>query len=530
MNQRFYRRSAVCFALIAVMLLVCTVRVGILTSDESLKNTALSETSYRLSLYKVRGTLYDTSMRPLTDTAYIRRCVLAPDNVGLAAAGRLLAGQALDLATERLLAGYPVTAPLGASDLPYGAIEYFEPVRLPTACACHIIGYLDSDGHGVSGLEKELDAILYTGESVTADFALTATGKILPSVEGNISEKSAASYVKLTIDRDVQLVTEKAMRDVERGAAVVIEAETGKVRAIVSKPAFDTDISALDLTNADAPLLDRALSNYNVGSVFKLCVAAAALDSGFDTHRIFECNSSFDSGSRIFHCHDGECHGQLDMCDAIAESCNVWFYNLVCELGAEPILNTARLCGFEESTILFRGLESARGTMPELPELCSRSALCNFAIGQGSIMLSPLVISNLYCAIASGGSYREPYIIEEISSPVRRTYTSDRVTRVMSEDTANTLKEYLRYAVSHGTGRNAAPSSEVVSGGKTATAQTGRFIGGERVSDGWYCGFTALNGKNYVICIVRENVRSGASDCAPVFADVADGIAEIYNN
>ena len=147
--------------------------------------------------------------------------------------------------------------------------------------ACHLIGYLDSEGDGISGIEKSYNDLLNKGRSeVRAYFSAAANGRMMLGYNINISTVgSSRTGVALTIDRDIQRITEQALDSsgAVKACAVVIEIGSGAIRAMVSRPSFDQYNIAAGLNDGNSPLINRALLPFSVGSVFKPVVAAAAL-------------------------------------------------------------------------------------------------------------------------------------------------------------------------------------------------------------------------------------------------------------
>ena len=141
-------------------------------------------------------------------------------------------------------------------------------------------------------------------------------------------------------------------------------------------------------------------------------------------------------------------------------------------------------------------------------------------------MLSPIAVAVLYCAVVNGGEYRLPYVVQSTTqNGVETRREPSPPTVAFSKSTADTLKEYLINTVQNGTG-SAAFSEGVVSGGKTGTAQTCWVEDGRKILNGWFCGF--YEGKeDYVIVILKEDVKSGSTDCAPVFKTLTEGMQSL---
>ncbi len=521
----FEGRVAVSFGICAVLMFLCAARLIAVGNNEKYRESAMNTTSYSLYLYSARGTIYDCKMRPLTNRIYEKMCILLPNDEGLRGANLLLTGDELRNATERLLSGYPVTARLGDNPLPLGATMYYAPVRYYGSSACHILGYVDKSG-GVSGIERGLDSYLAELSPVKALIPKTAKGEILSGLQITLSGGEAGKDVVLTIDSEIQQICERAMLDVKKGAVVVVEAESGKIRTLVSKPYFEGNNAENYILSSDSPLINRALTNYSVGSVFKPLVSAAAIEKGESLDTVYNCNGFLTAGGRNFGCHLENGHGNMTMKSAIAESCNVFFYNTMMKIGGAGVMDIARRCSFASKIDIGGGLFAPAGNLPTEESLKYSGNLCNLAIGQGELMLSPLTITNLYAAIANGGEYYSPYILEK-DPESGENIASKPKSRVMDEKTAEVLKSYLINAQNEGTGRNAKPTANITAGGKTATVQTGIYKDGKEINNGWYVGFCEVSGKNYIISVLCEDVKSGATDCAPIFKEIADGIFEI---
>ncbi len=516
-------RIAALFTAISLMLVFTIVRVAVITDDEKLKNAATEQSTFSLPLYSSRGTVFDSKMRPLTNRSYIKMCIIPPGDNGIKIANKLLSGKSLAEALKTLIAGNPVKCVLGDKETPYGVIEYYSPVRYSGNSLCHILGYLDGEGHGVTGIEKGLDKYLYSDKPAKALFSISAKGEILSEFDADIYEGNKGKDVILTIDRDFQLAVEEEVEKITKGAIIVQNAKTGEIKALSSRSGFNPETAADVLNQSDAPLINRAFEGYSVGSVFKLVVALAALESGFDENTEFYCDGSYMAGGREFHCHQLGGHGKRNLTTAIAESCNVYFYNLANKIGGKKILETAERCGFAASIDIEALYTVPKGNLPQNEDVATEAGVCNLAIGQGKLLISPMHISNFYSAIANGGKYRSPYIVKSVIGE-KKTFSGGEINSIMSGEHAEKLKEYLEYSLINGAMKLAIPECNVVAGGKTATVQTGWYENGKEVLNGWYAGFCEIGNQTYVICILRENITTGATDCAPIFARIVDKI------
>ena len=167
------------------------------------------------------------------------------------------------------------------------------------------------------------------------------------------------------------------------------------------------------------------------------------------------------------------------------------------------------------------GIVSSKGNLPTLRRLTdSSAALINLSIGQGDLLVTPIGICALYAAIVNGGEYYLPNIVKS-KTQNGVEYVSEWLpsTEAMSNVTAEILKGFLMSTLKSGTG-NKAFVEGVIAGGKTGTAQTGWKSDGRSILNGWFCGFMEGKDTDYVIVILKEDVKSGSVDCAPIFGEI----------
>ena len=352
--------------------------------------------------------------------------------------------------------------------------------------APHVVGYLDSLGGGAAGIELAMDDVLsQCGGEISVTYRVDAVGRVLAGEEPqvvNTLEESAAG-VALTLDSAIQRLAQQAAQKLGKGAVVVTEAPGCKIRAVASVP----DFSPLDLSEAtqreDSPLVNRAFSAYAPGSVFKVAVAAALLEEGLG-ELTFTCVGSLNAGGLQFHCVDSTAHGELDLEGALAHSCNCYFINAARVLGGQEILSMAYNLGFGSAQEFGRGLWTAAGELPTLQSLGNARALANFSFGQGELTATPLQVCSMLNAVASGGQYTAPQLLEGLVSQTGElrplSSAAPQQAQVMQPSTARALQQALRTAAQEGTGQAAAPEGAAV-GIKTGTAQTGVLENGEEL-------------------------------------------------
>ena len=524
----FAKRTVICFLTVTVFFFTCILRVAVAaTSDYSL--VQLKQCSYRLKAADLRGTIYDRNMVPLTNAETKIIAAVSPTPRAVTAISGVLSGEALDSVLERLKSGKPVLCEVPEKidcDGIYCTEVYIH--NSSETPAVHLVGYTDSDCHGVTGLEKAYDELLYSDSEAAFVFSKSGNGDILEGAGAEIENDTSvtAGGVVSTIDINIQQIAENAASSIKKGAVVIADSENSKIRAMVSMPYYDCTNVAEYLSSEDSPLLNRALAAYNVGSVFKPCIAAAGIESGKGNFS-YTCTGGCEIVDRTFKCHKRDGHGLMTLESGLANSCNTYFYNFAFLIGGEKLYNTASALGFGRATDICDGLSTSAGSMPKRETLSNIAYLANFSIGQGELLTSPVSMLNLYCAVASDGAYNEPSAVEgTVKDGTYTPYNNGGRTRVMKKETAGQIRKYLLSVIEEGTGTSAKPKT-VSAAGKTATAQTGKFQNGTEICEGWFCGFFPAENPKYTVVVFSENIAEQSETCGEVFAKIADGITEL---
>ena len=401
-----------------------------------------------------------------------------------------------------------------------------------TQLAPHLIGHLTQESAGAIGLEKAFEELLSgaAGE-LSVRMAVDAQGRALAGAE---PEEINANYcspagIQLTIDANMQRLAQEALANggITQGAVVVLDAATSEILALASAPAFDPNDVAASLNDPLRPFFNRALGAYPIGSTFKCFVAAAALEQGISENFMFTCTGELDVNGRIFRCKE-KTHGTVDMTQALVQSCNLYFIRLAQRLRQQPAMDLIRLFGFGAEIPLADGIASAKGNLPTVQELALPGEWANFSFGQGKLLGAPLQIAAATACITNGGVYRSSALVkstlDEVGTAVPYEQTND-TRQVISPKTAAAVRQMMIATVEEGSGKKAAPKSGSA-GGKTATAQSGKFNpDGSEILHTAFTGFYPAKEPRYVITVFRENGQSGAGDCAPVFRAIANGLA-----
>jgi penicillin-binding protein 2 len=385
---------------------------------------------------------------------------------------------------------------------------------------------------GASGIEKRYDEELkesWHSEELVA--VLDARGGIIPGLFGKIDhewKEAASQRVVMTIDYKVQQLVEKAMEGrVKKGAVVVMDVGSRDILALASRPVFNPYKAGESLAEArDSPFLNRAFGLYHPGSIFKLVVAAAALEAGLVAEDdIFDC-----TGSHVFNdqvsiaCWKEGGHGMVKLPEALANSCNSAFIEIGSRVGRKQLLQYARRLQIMDTRIVgYPGVEGG-GYVRIEP---GAPALGNACIGQEGVMLTPVQVASLITTIADDGQWRSPRLvkgIQQLNGRWEQAFEPGGGTRVISRPTARQLQDMLCLAVEEGTGSQAR-TSLVGCAGKTASSQTGQFsVDGAEHLDTWFAGYFPTDDPRWVVVVLVEDGVSGGRSCAPVFKEIAEGI------
>ena len=527
------KRSVVSFFVFAVFSALIIFRIAYIT-DSVYSGVASQKSSRVLTVGQTRGLIYDRNMKPLVNREMHTVLVVNPTAEAVSVLKEQLSESDFEKIREDAEKGKPFLFEFddysGDCDDIIAVTVYDRYSENDTAA--HIIGYLDSEGNGISGIEKAFDGILkeYSG-SFSVRYNADASGRTLSGIEIEKINNNYASQggIVLTIDSEIQRICENAMKwnNLEKGAVVVLDATTSEILAMASSPVFDRNNLSASLKNENSPFLNRSLCAYAVGSVFKPVVAAAALENGISIDTSFDCRGYSDVSGVRFNCHNRSGHGVNNMTEAMAVSCNSYFISLGQAVPTEDIISVASALGFGRKTQLCETIVSDSGNLPDADSIDSLPALANISFGQGTLLATPLQIAGAYCAFANGGYYREPHLFKYITDNNGKTvayYKNEINNKVLPDSVCREIVSMLSETVENGSGKLADPMIGSAAG-KTATAETGMTRNGEKIVNTWFAGFYPSDNPEYVIVVFKEDGNSASTDCAPVFRDIADAIS-----
>lgn len=488
-----------------------------------------------VTVAECRGTVYDRKMRPLVNAEREYRAAILPEESMLGAVRPAMTNTAYAALLEKLSTGAPAVARLtGPAAIVPGMALFHVPVRYgERQLAEHLIGYLDgSSQHGVSGLEYAYDAWLSAGQGkATATFAVNGAGMYF-SGEGVVTNNTlnnADSGIITTLDAQLQQIAETVCKEVlPKGAVVILKPDSGELLTSVSMPSFHPESLAESIERNDGALVNRALSLYDCGSIFKIVTAAAALENGVPVTRTYACQGALSVGDVRFHCHQRTLgHQRLTMQEAFAQSCNLYFIQLAQEIGPDAILQMAERFGLTEAISLANGVAAEACVLPTRAELQSPAALANLSFGQGKLLLTPLHVARMTASVAGDGTLPPVSLVTgtvDVTGKIA-VEAQGEGERALSPKTAEILQVMMRSVVTQGTGKKATLADETAAG-KTGTAETGQVNNGNPVVQSWFTGYFPAENPRYCITVLVEDADTQVKNAAEVFCEISNKLIE----
>ena len=388
-------------------------------------------------------------------------------------------------------------------------------------------GYKPGDTLGKSGVEKQYDTIL-RGEEGARFRTVDARGQRIDDGGLEIIEPVIGKDIVLTIDRDIQKLAEKALGP-RIGTVVVMKPNTGEILALVNYPWYDPNIFYAE--EADRlyrelaldprfPFLNRAIqSAYAPASTFKILLTTAAYEEEvFDPLETITCTGEITVGDTTFRCHKKTGHGPLNLAQALAESCNVYFYTMGHKyLGIERLVDYSYRFGLgEKSGIDLPGEISGLVPGPNWKEATHRvkwvgGDTVNMSIGQGYNLVTPIQMANLVAMVANGGVIYQPHILKEIRDPITGEVLEEFEPKVLKQasirkETFEKVQRAMRGVITEGTAAVVVTTDVVEIAGKTGTGD----IGFEESWTSWFVAYAPYNGnpeEQVVVVVMVEAVN-----------------------
>lgn len=418
--------------------------------------------------------------------------------------------------------------------------------------ASHVIGFTGTDNQGLYGLEKAYDEQL-RGTAGRVISAKNAIGVEMPFKYEEKYDSQDGRNVVLTLDETIQHFAEKHLEQavVENkptmGASVIVaDPNTGEILAMATKPDFDlnepftiTDTDVLsqieslpaeEQSKARSDALDKIWRNkavsdtYEPGSVFKILTAAMGLEEGVVTPTDnFNCSGGVKVGGRTIHCWRTIGHGAETFKDGFKNSCNPVFMAVGERVGADRFFQYFKNFGLDAKTgfDIVGESESVFHKRENFHEV----ELATSSFGQ-SFQVTPLQMVAAVSAVVNGGMLYRPHIVKELQDSegnVVESVDTTPVRQVVSEETSATMREFLEYVVSDGTGKNAYIKGFRV-GGKTGTSEKQPRDQGKYVAS--FLGIAPANDPKVLVLVTIDeptgDLHQGSQIAAPVVRDIIE--------
>jgi len=400
-----------------------------------------------------------------------------------------------------------------------------------------------SDGHyrpgdivGKAGLEKQYNDVL-EGTDGMRRVVVNSVGKVMRTLD-NV-EAVPGKPIQLTIDYDLQVAAETAMAGKE-GSVVAMDARTGEVLAMVSRPTFDPNDFAVriqqsqwDKLNNDpeTPLLNRAIqAQLAPGSVFKIVMATAMLETKAVPETLTEyCPGYATFYGRMFKCHvygKGAGHGEVDFHKAIVQSCDVYFYNVGKLLGIDRISKYATGLGLGRRTGI--DLPSEESGLVPSEEWAERvlhrkwyaGETISVSVGQGAVTTTPIQLARMIAGVASGGAFVQPHLLKNFPNP--RVDHFD-----LSDATVEKVTQGMYGVVNEGGTAAGARLQNIEFCGKSGSAQVIGYdvrnrLGKQREfkDNAWFVGYAPRRNPEVVVAVLVQGGEHGGAVAGPIARDV----------
>lgn len=376
----------------------------------------------------------------------------------------------------------------------------------------HIVGFSTM---GSSGTEAAFDVDLLTSNAPVSE-------KLQKEMAGI---RNTGDDIYTSLRPDLQEACYSALGNY-KGAAVVMEAKTGRILAMVSKPDFDPNTvsenwAAVSSDKDNSPLVNRATQGlYPPGSIFKIVTLHEYMrehPSDYEAYT-YDCTGRITVDDSTIECYHGSVHGHEDLLDSFADSCNTSFTNIGLMLDKPKLSDTADRMLFNR--VLPTDLSYSRSKL-SVSSVSDTKTIMQTSIGQGGTLVTPMHIALITQAIANGGTMmRAQEVVKKrnYQGTLIKEYKPEEYKKIMTEGEARELTEYMKKVCTTGTGKKLANLPYSVAG-KTGSAEFGKIKG---QSHSWFTGFSNPDDPDIVVTVIMENGGSGSENAVPAAKFIFD--------
>lgn len=522
------------------------------SAAKPLSNIASTQYRTAIALLPKRGVIYDCHLRELATSINLSSCFIEPFKV----TNRIYAAQKLskilNISEEEILRklsqkkGFVWLARKIQPDaerairgLNIKGVNFIkEPQRVyPNGnMASHIIGFTGLDNDGLEGLELHFDRYLkgslgwrYAVRDAKQREVPCYIYKEISPVDGN--------NIILTIDNVVQAIAERELENAwkkfhAKGACIIVlNPFTGEIIALANRPTFNPNDAKNYMPDVKR---NRAICDFfEPGSSFKIVAASGLLEEKeVNVNDKFFCEYGFYKWAGHVY-HDHKPHGWLTFSEVIKLSSNIGTMKAASRLGKDRLYKYVKKFGFGEKTGI--DLPGEVSGVTTTPNTWSKLSLCSISMGQ-EVTVTAVQLARAMCILANGGYFIKPRIVDRIedsSGHVIKKFEQNKLTRVISKETADEMARILRGVVEDGGTGEIAEIDGYFPAGKTGTAQKVEPNGtySHRKFMASFVGFIPYNNPRFVILVTIDEPRPfyyGGVVCTPVFKKVAAQLMSYY--
>ena len=377
----------------------------------------------------------------------------------------------------------------------------------------HVVGYASN---GKSGMEAEENYALLSSHS-----------SLLKQIRaGETGEKVQGDRVVVTLDEKLQQTAYYALGSY-KGAVVVMEPDSGKILAMVSKPDFNPNFIGMEWENlvsdtSSSALLNRATQGlYPPGSTFKMITTLAYLRAHPTNYSSFSwnCEGALSQGDVTITCYGDQKHGMEDLGGAFSNSCNTAFAQIGLDLDNGQFRKTAEEFLFNHA--LPTSMQHSQSIF-KLTKDSSSGEQMTTAIGQGDTLVTPLHMALVTSTIANGGIMMRPYYVDHIETndgTIVKQYDPEIYKKVLTPDEAGILTDYMKRTAESGTAAALSGNGYTVAG-KTGSAEY--ESNGVTGTHSWFCGFAQTSEPHIAIAVIAEDGGTGSATAVPIAKQILD--------
>lgn len=374
----------------------------------------------------------------------------------------------------------------------------------------HVVGY---SSMGKTGLEAQ-------GNFYMLSSHINLMEQVMREFSG---QKNPGDDLYTTLDLELQKTASDALGD-RRGAVVVMEPDTGRILAMVSKPAYDPNQVQNQWdslrTDPESRLLNRATQGvYPPGSTFKIITLLEFMREYPEEYRDFhyDCSGVLEQGDYTIQCYHKTAHGSQNLEEAFANSCNGAFATIGMMLNQKKLFETTQELLYDQNLPV--PLSYSKSVFTEAAQDDTWQILLT-AIGQGKTQITPMHSAMITAAIANGGTLMKPYLMDHVvnaAGEMVKAFTPEAYGNLMTASEAEALGTMMRAVVTEGTGSKLKNDQYTVAG-KTGSAE---FETGKE-THAWFTGYAPAENPQLAVSVIVEEGGSGGAAAAPIARAVFD--------